>query len=538
MQLSLPLETQLPEQANRSIAEETFSHNSVCDEAARIELEQRFAPLLEETDKFSRRIVSFQANKIEKLHSWVKYREGFSAQLVEILLADLNVRPGQTVLDPFAGSCTTLLEAKLNGVNAVGIELLPHCHLAWEAKRRAFDYDLNELDFVRRLIREAEPPQAQHPFPHLTITESAFPPESEQAIVAYALWWSTLDLSEAAQTLCRAALMSILEEVSYTRKDGQYLRWDARADKMAQRRNGRATEQAERRRGIDKGELPTVRQALLRKLDAIIRDVAELQRQPPPPSCQQLIQGSSLYVLPTLDANSFDAVITSPPYANRYDYTRTYALELAFLNVNDAIFRLRQNMLSCTVENKSKLHELSTIYTELGRDDNYKRIMQVIQSNAALNEVNAALRTRAVRGEINNNGVLRMIEHYFSELAFIFAELHRVCRPGAQVAFVNDNVRYAGEVIPVDLISSDLAQQLGFAPEKIYVLPQRKGNSSQQMGKFGRRELRKSITVWRKPQKLEASNILSTITRLRRADPVPCGSCRPSTRHLRPEWRR
>jgi site-specific DNA-methyltransferase (cytosine-N4-specific) len=75
-----------------------------------------------------------------------------------------------------------------------------------------------------------------------------------------------------------------------------------------------------------------------------------------------------------------------------------------------------------------------------------------------------------------------------------------VCRSGAHVAFVNDNVRYAGEVIPVDMLSTDLARQLGFEPLKVYVLPQRKGNSSQQMGKFGREALRKSITVWKKPQ--------------------------------------
>jgi len=66
------------------------------------------------------------------------------------------------------------------------------------------------------------------------------------------------------------------------------------------------------------------------------------------------------------------------------------------------------------------------------------------------------------------------------------------------VAFVNDNVRYAGEIVPVDLLSTDLAQAVGFEPEVIYVLPQRKGNSSQQMGRYGRVELRKSITVWRK----------------------------------------
>ncbi len=92
-----------------------------------------------------------------------------------------------------------------------------------------------------------------------------------------------------------------------------------------------------------------------------------------------------------------------------------------------------------------------------------------------------------------------MINQYFTELTFIFAELYQVCRSNAGVVFVNDNIRYAGEVIPVDTLSTNLAEQVGFIPSKIYVLPQRKGNSSQQMGKFGREALRKSITIWKKP---------------------------------------
>lgn len=292
--------------------------------------------------------------------------------------------------------------------------------------------------------------------------------------------------------------MSILEEVSYTRKDGQYLRWDGRAEKVVLRNETRVSSGKEPVIGIDKGTLPTVKQALLLKFDTIIRDVYTLQQQPPPTSHQQLIKGNSLYVLPQMEADQFNAVITSPPYANRYDYTRTYALELAYLNVNNDIFGLRQGLLSCTVENHSKTSDLGRYYQSLGRSNDYKRVVEIVKNNAALNEVNLALAVRNSRGEINNRGVLKMIEQYFSELTFIYGELYRVCRSGAYVAFVNDNVRYAGEAIPVDLISTNLAEQIGFTPVKVYVLPQRKGNSSQQMGKFGRQELRKSITIWKK----------------------------------------
>ena len=92
-----------------------------------------------------------------------------------------------------------------------------------------------------------------------------------------------------------------------------------------------------------------------------------------------------------------------------------------------------------------------------------------------------------------------MVDGYFTELGILFAELFRVCKSGAYLAFVNDNVRYAGEVIPVDYLTTNLAEQFGFKAVKIYTLKQQKGNSSQQMAKYGRVALRKSITIWRKP---------------------------------------
>ncbi len=323
--------------ALQSLTHAQFSHDGVCPEAARMALEQTYGGLLQESNTFNRQLVSFQANKTERLHGWIKYREGFSAGLVESLLGDFGIKPGDTVLDPFAGSCTTLLVAQALGVNAVGIELLPNSHLAWDAKSRVYRYDLAEISHVLHLIESQTPPPSSRPFPHLPITESAFPPEVERDLMAYDQWFDTLELSADTRLLCRFALMSILEDVSYTRKDGQYLRWDVRAEKIRAANERRRSQGLAPVHGINKGVIPSVKSELLKVLTRIRYDAQVLQREPPPPSSQTLVRGNTLSELPKMPPAVFDAVITSPPYANRYDYTRTYALELAYLGVGEGI---------------------------------------------------------------------------------------------------------------------------------------------------------------------------------------------------------
>jgi site-specific DNA-methyltransferase (cytosine-N4-specific) len=300
--------------------------------------------------------------------------------------------------------------------------------------------------------------------------------------------------------LLRLLLTSILEEVSYTRKDGQYLRWDCRAQKVQVRNHKREQNGKPAIKGMHKGDLPSVKEALLAAMFTIIEDIKVIQQQKVGDSTQQLLQGSSLEILPTLEPDQFAGVITSPPYCNRYDYTRTYALEIAYLGAGEeGIRELRQEQLSCTVEHNSKVNELRAHYNSLDQSERFERILHTIQNNPVFREIIDALQIRWDRGEINNRGILPMVEGYFVELTFIFAEILRTVRSGAHVAFVNDNVRYGGEIIPVDLLTTAIAEDLGFVAEKVYVLPQRKGNSSQQMGRFGREALRKSITVWKKP---------------------------------------
>ncbi len=499
MQLPLFPVTDGQKHDQKDLSRATFSHEQVCPEDSRIDLENTYESILEETDRFDRKLVSYQGNKGEMVHGWIKYREGFSAELVAALLDEFGINPGDTILEPFSGSGTTLLVAKSRGIDAVGIEILPNCYLSWEAKSYLYRYDIDELRALYEQIATTEPPETDTPFPHIVITESAFPADAEKDLMAYTEWLDTLNLSPQARTLLRLILSGILEEVSYTRKDGQYLRWDSRAEKVIQRNKRRTAAGKKTIKGVDKGTLPSMKMAILGALGTIIDDIASLQEDPAKPGDQRLLRGSALSVLPSLDENRFDAVITSPPYCNRYDYTRTYALELAYLGIGEEGIRaLRQSQLSCTVENRSKIDLLRGIYSKQGREDRFSEIFDIVESHPALQEINQALQMRWDRGEINNRGILSMVDGYFTEMAFVFAELYRTCKAGAQVAFVNDNVRYGGEVIPVDLLCTSLAEEFGFTPEKVYVLPQRKGNSSQQMGRFGREALRKSITIWKK----------------------------------------
>jgi len=105
---------------------------------------------------------------------------------------------------------------------------------------------------------------------------------------------------------------------------------------------------------------------------------------------------------------------------------------------------------------------------------------------------------KRARRELNNPGIARMVRGYFYEMACVIYECRRVLRRGGVMFMVNDNVRYAGASVSVDVILSAVAERLGMQVDAILVLPQGKGNSSQQMGMHGREALRKCVYVWRR----------------------------------------
>jgi DNA modification methylase len=166
-------------------------------------------------------------------------------------------------------------------------------------------------------------------------------------------------------------------------------------------------------------------------------------------------------------------------------------LELALLGMDErALSDMRQRMLSCTVENRAK--DLLKI------NPSWERALAAADQQELLQAILKYLEDQKTKGLLNNTGIPRMVRGYFYEMACVIAECARVLKTDAPLFMVNDNVRYAGVSISVDMILSDIAEQLGFRVENILVLHSEKGNSSQQMRKHGRKPLRKCIYVWRK----------------------------------------
>lgn len=467
--------------------------------SARDELLHHYSDKLTVNHDLNRGLVSFQANRDARFYSWFKYREGFSTSLINYILSKVSRQNGR-LLDPFAGAGAALFASAAQGWQAEGIELLPVGVVVMRARKAAEHVDVTAFDYAVRTVLAtdfAAHYDEYYAFRHIPITMGAFPQTTEREMAGYLACCSAQDATSEIITLLRFACFCILESISYTRKDGQYLRWDYRSGRV------RGAKQ------FDKGRILSFREAITDKLAEIGRDlrgIAEGYQYALIPAMDDvtgmteggvdLYQASCLEALPRMPAESVDLVITSPPYCNRYDYTRTYALELAFLGLGEVqVKQVRQAMLSCTVENKEKTAQLRGLYAP----NVFASVTRVFEQTEALHEVLSILDDYRVAGAINNPHIPRMVRNYFFEMSFVIHEMARLMRRGGQIIMVNDNVQYVGEEVPVDLILSHFAEAFGLVVRHIWVLPTGKGNSSQQMGKHGRTEIRKCVYVWEKP---------------------------------------
>src|SRR5688500_10821830 len=103
-----------------------------------------------------------ERERTKHVHRLHPYLGKFVPQLVQALL-ERYVRPGGRVLDPFAGSGTTLVQALESGYDAVGVDVAAFNALLATVKTRSYDLELldRELrDAHSALGRSRERPRA------------------------------------------------------------------------------------------------------------------------------------------------------------------------------------------------------------------------------------------------------------------------------------------------------------------------------------------------------------------------------------------
>ena len=215
---------------------EKFRHSKLpysrrCFQERRL-LHERFKDRLSVNSELTPTKVSYRGNYETPGFRWMKYKEGFSKGLVEDFIA--STLPN-SIIDPFSGIGTTPIVAAGRGIRAVGIEIVPVGILVG----KAISFAANSLDqrsfgkmgtrFLEH-ISSGTKSGSDFAFPHIKITEGAFPAETELAIGRAREFIGGLSDPDS-RLMLNVACMSVLESVSFTRKDGQYLRWDIRSRK-------------------------------------------------------------------------------------------------------------------------------------------------------------------------------------------------------------------------------------------------------------------------------------------------------------------
>jgi len=429
------------------------SNHPVSDHVAQLmerqRLHEKYRRLFQEKFDY-RRLVTYVPNKRIPIYNWFKFKEGYSRGLVFGLLNEFGIKRGDIVLDPFAGCGTTLLACKEFGVHAVGFDMLPVAVKIAQIKLMEWgniDELIKAVDRLMSLSRRK--PKTR--FPDVAIVNKAFPQHVQDDLLFYKE--AIEKVRQPVRDFLMLGLISILEEVSYTSKDGQFLRL------------------------VDR-QIRPVKDALRHRLSCMIADLCGpgLKLGGRADARVEVFQGDARETcLPKRYWGKIGAVITSPPYLNRYDYSRTYALELCLLQAGGGggLNGVRHSLLRSHIESRECP----------GREIEIPSLSEIL--------------TALAEKRLNNARIPIMIRGYFEDMNLVIQNLSRYVRRGGHVALVVANAQFEGEPVPTDLILSELAESHGFRTEKVWIT-RYKGNSSQQMAKYGRRPVRESIVFWKK----------------------------------------
>lgn len=369
-------------------------------------------------------------------HRWYEFKEGFSENLICQAVDEVSSglsKKELRLLDPFLGSGTSLVSSGRLGLNATGIEVNPF--LAFAAKAKCATGRWSRPSFQK--VLEEVLLKSTHETPSPLEGVSTF--TEKEGLIKWLFNRSVLrgftsldialkDTGQYHQPL-RLALISSLMECCNAIKDGKCLRYSK--DWQSQ--------------GLNSNDL---REVFRTKALTIISDLIEHEFKG---SGLKLLEGDSRERLKRIKANTYDLVVTSPPYLNSFDYSDVYRPELfagSFTNSNDDLRRVRMQTLRSHIQ--------------VNWDPSYEI------SSSMLPPILAQLKER--EDKLWDKRLISMVKAYFSDMADILKECGRVVRPNGQAWIVVSTSAYAGIEIPVDLILADIGCRYGWSLRGVNVL--------------------------------------------------------------------
>jgi len=384
------------------------------------------------------------------IYNWHSFKHSYSKALVDKLLEEFQLEKGDWVMDPFCGGGTTLLACKEKGVNSKGFDILPFSVLLSNVKTRK--YNTRELASEKRKFTKRKKNTIDIPaLDAIPIAKKAFSNSVKKELISIKQAIEEIDNSKI-RDFYNLGMLSILESVSNTSKSGGFLRIVKRKVKAG-----------------------TIKNKFINRIEAMIFDVEKFNEVKNVGSISVSASIGDARKLNT--KRKYDAIITSPPYPNRHDYTRIYSLEMLFdfVKNNDELKKIRYNTLRSHVEAKKKY-----VSEQYSKPEKLNKLVEKVKNNGT-----------------NNPMVENMLEGYFEDMYLVLREMTSKLKDKGKVAVVVSNVRYAGINIPVDEILSEIGVQVGLKQKGIWIARYR-GNSSQQMKKYKRKPSRESIVFWEK----------------------------------------
>ena len=270
---------------------------------------------------------NFESAKTRYLtHGMHPYPAKFIPQIPNALIQELS-SVGETVVDIFCGSGTTLLEALQLKRNAIGIDANPLACLLSRAKTTQLsDEELDEVsehlqicknlllmlhDDTGDLFYSGKPFQSQGWRPDAKVTDFWFLPEVVEELAKILLQIKKIP-SRNAQNLCLSAFSAIIVTVSKQDSDTRYVRREKRTS------------------------VGSTISRYVSQLSSSIGAVTELGDLIENRFICKVIHSN---ILKAPETGKFDLVVTSPPYPNAYSYHLYHRLRMLWLGFDDQKFK-------------------------------------------------------------------------------------------------------------------------------------------------------------------------------------------------------